>query len=738
MKNGFYLIILFLMNIQIQAKMYDESQIYDCKDEITDEVQEKINYQKLKLFPIDCWIFLLLSIKAPVTFCISIRIIQEFLKDFRLFGGPGDIIFVITATNGIQSIIQFSTALYVQINDSAPVNIFCDITGIATSIVFVISNLNIFIFAAYPLALVYNSLESTVKCIRIFNYSFAAIIIIIVLLGFILNNDIISITLNGMCAISATKKKIWDFIIALVYLFVFLLFATMSLIYVFAFKKLVPKMSSIRQLRGQYLRYYQKFITFSLIMKFFLGIFSAVNLLNCYYFYKSYLLLTETFQNVTQSLCILGQVIIITRDPLLLPKFKHTQTSNSQQDFDSSNDTKPVEISMQQFNILEQLQKEMKKTQVISMLAGIQLLKRQKQEQIIFYKDLAIIDEQDEGEGSSQGDLSELMDVTLSPFIPEEVEECLVVNLNNDLVKSQLYDNQDIQVFQMRCILYAPKIFNYFVTLDNVDIEDSFDVSKNLLKIEQFTRPDGGKSGEFFFFTHNNQLILKTMRQSEVNTYMKRLLNFATYQANNPSSLLNKIYGMYTFERSENVEAKVHFLIMKNLSLGIPRNQILRTYDLKGSEYDREVLAKKSESDLSKLTLKDLDFFKIEQQIWVEKTIIEKLNQNLIKDSNFLENQKLIDYSLLVMIIDWKAQQQLLTKQLSDQQINIIPSIKEQGIYYHIGIIDYLQQWNVNKSLERKTKKIIRMNLQLDTSAQEPNRYGKRFKEKLVNRILPL
>lgn len=49
-----------------------------------------------------------------------------------------------------------------------------------------------------------------------------------------------------MCAISATNSKIWDFIIATVYLFVFLLFATMSIIYVFTFKKLVPKMSSIR------------------------------------------------------------------------------------------------------------------------------------------------------------------------------------------------------------------------------------------------------------------------------------------------------------------------------------------------------------------------------------------------------------------------------------------------------------------------------------------------------------
>ncbi|CAD8176597.1 unnamed protein product [Paramecium octaurelia] len=733
MMNLFCIIILLLLSLELKADMYDESRIFNCQEDSYDE-QFLINYQKLKLFPIDCWTFVLLS---PITFSISVRIIYEFLKDLTLFGGPGDVIFVITLTNGIQSLIQFSTALYVLIEDSAPVKLFCDITGITTSIVFVISNINIFIFSAYPLALVYNTLEKTVKFIRIFNYTLTGLIIILVILGFLFNDNIISITLNGMCAISATHQSFWDYIIASFYLFVFLLFATMSIIYVFTFKRLVPKMSSIKELRGKYLRYYQKFIIFSLVMKFFLGIFSAINLLNCYIFLKAYLLPSETCDNITQALCILGQVIIITKDPLLIPKLHHQETSESLQDLDSPNDTKP-EIAMQQFNLLEQLQKEMKKTQVISMLAGIQILIKQNQEKTILYKDLEIIDDQDDGEGPCIGDLSELIEVSIKPFTPQEIEECWVVNLDNDLIKSSFHDNQNIQVFQTRCILYAPKIFNYFVTLDNVDLEDSFDVHKNLSNIEQFTGPDGGKSGEFFFFSHNNQLIIKTMRQAEVNTYKKRLLNFATYQANNPESLLNKIYGMYTFERVEKSNAKIHFLIMKNLSLGIPKNYILRIYDLKGSEYDREVLAKRSETDLSKLTLKDLDFFKIEQQIWVEQSIMQKLNQNLIKDSEFLEKQQLIDYSLLVMKIDWKDQQKLLYKHLGNQYINVNPSIKEQNIYYHIGIIDYLQQWNVNKALERKTKKIIKMNLQLDTSAQEPNRYGKRFKEKLVSRILPL
>jgi 1-phosphatidylinositol-4-phosphate 5-kinase len=39
---------------------------------------------------------------------------------------------------------------------------------------------------------------------------------------------------------------------------------------------------------------------------------------------------------------------------------------------------------------------------------------------------------------------------------------------------------------------------------------------------------------------------------------------------------------------------------------------------MKGSEFDREVLAKKKNVDLSKTTLKDIDFFKTEDKIWIK------------------------------------------------------------------------------------------------------------------------
>jgi hypothetical protein len=39
---------------------------------------------------------------------------------------------------------------------------------------------------------------------------------------------------------------------------------------------------------------------------------------------------------------------------------------------------------------------------------------------------------------------------------------------------------------------------------------------------------------------------------------------------------------------------------------------------MKGSVFDREVLAKKAIADLSKVTLKDIDFLKTEDKIWVK------------------------------------------------------------------------------------------------------------------------
>ena len=54
-------------------------------------------------------------------------------------------------------------------------------------------------------------------------------------------------------------------------------------------------------------------------------------------------------------------------------------------------------------------------------------------------------------------------------------------------------------------------------------------------------------------------------------------------------------------------------------------------------------------------------------------------------------------------------------------------STKEQQIKYQIGLIDFLQMWNYKKILEKYGKKILKVDAGLDTSAQDPAAYSKRF-----------
>lgn len=54
-------------------------------------------------------------------------------------------------------------------------------------------------------------------------------------------------------------------------------------------------------------------------------------------------------------------------------------------------------------------------------------------------------------------------------------------------------------------------------------------------------------------------------------------------------------------------------------------------------------------------------------------------------------------------------------------------------MYYHLGIIDYLQEWNTLKRMEEVGKKAVYGNV--DTSATHPVQYRDRFIEKVVQRF---
>ena len=54
-----------------------------------------------------------------------------------------------------------------------------------------------------------------------------------------------------------------------------------------------------------------------------------------------------------------------------------------------------------------------------------------------------------------------------------------------------------------------------------------------------------GKSGSFFFFSHDRKFIIKTMFTEELSYIMENLEPYYEHIKANPSSLIARIYGLF-------------------------------------------------------------------------------------------------------------------------------------------------------------------------------------------------
>lgn len=146
--------------------------------------------------------------------------------------------------------------MYAIVYDIAPnpYSAFCQINGIISAITFVLINLYLLIFASYPFILMYNALESSTKILRVFNIVFT-FIIVVPFMAVVITTQSISISLNGMCTVSATSI-LSDYVFGISYLIALICFVGITLVFLISFKRLVPKSSGMRALRGTFLRFY--------------------------------------------------------------------------------------------------------------------------------------------------------------------------------------------------------------------------------------------------------------------------------------------------------------------------------------------------------------------------------------------------------------------------------------------------------------------------------------------------
>ncbi|GAB4827771.1 Phosphatidylinositol 4-phosphate 5-kinase 4 [Ancistrocladus abbreviatus] len=324
---------------------------------------------------------------------------------------------------------------------------------------------------------------------------------------------------------------------------------------------------------------------------------------------------------------------------------------------------------------------------------------------------------------------------------------------------------------------YCPLVFRTLRKLFKVDAADYMLSICGNDALRELSSP--GKSGSFFYLTHDDKYMIKTMKKAEVKLTGERklqvLLRMLPAYYNHvrafENTLVTKFYGLHCVKLTGTAQKKVRFVIMGNLFC--TQYAIHRRFDLKGSSHGRTTDKPESEIDPT-TTLKDLDLnyiFRL-QRFW-----FQEFCRQVDRDCDFLEQERIMDYSLLVGLHfreasctveaakgigepDNKVVAPRLSRVDESDQIPFDPSQwasirlginmparaeltvrrtdceaqlvgEPTGEYYDVvlffGIIDILQDYDISKKLEHAYKSI-----QYDPtsiSAVDPRQYSKRFRD---------
>ncbi|KAM0948795.1 putative 1-phosphatidylinositol-4-phosphate 5-kinase [Dioscorea sansibarensis] len=189
---------------------------------------------------------------------------------------------------------------------------------------------------------------------------------------------------------------------------------------------------------------------------------------------------------------------------------------------------------------------------------------------------------------------------------------------------------------------YCPKVFRTLRKLFKVDpAEYMLSICGNDA-LRELSSP--GKSGSFFYLTNDDKYMIKTVKKAEVKVLLRMLPAYYNHFRSFENTLVTKFYGLHCVKLAGANQKKVRFVIMGNLCC--TDYVIHRRYDLKGSSYGRTTDKPDSEID-ENTTLKDLDLNFIFR---LQKSWFQEFQRQVDKDCEFLEQERIMDYSLLVGI----------------------------------------------------------------------------------------
>ncbi|XP_031399947.1 phosphatidylinositol 4-phosphate 5-kinase 6-like isoform X1 [Punica granatum] len=329
---------------------------------------------------------------------------------------------------------------------------------------------------------------------------------------------------------------------------------------------------------------------------------------------------------------------------------------------------------------------------------------------------------------------------------------------------------------------YCPLVFRTLRKLFKVDAADYMISLCGNDALRELSSP--GKSGSFFYLTHDDRYMIKTIKKAETKMLLKMLPAYYTHVRAFENTLVTKFFGLHCVKLTGANQKKVRFVIMGNLFCS--EYIAHRRFDLKGSSHGRMTDIPETEIDTT-TTLKDLDLnflFRL-QKVW-----FQEFCRQVDRDCEFLEQERIMDYSLLVglhfraitekdgsllaepcsagtqiprgnrsdtnpdmlgshlstvsidqNILDpssrWAsiklgsnmpARAELILRRMDfDSQLIGEPSGELYDVILFFGIIDILQDYDITKKLEHAYKSI--QHDPTSISAVDPKQYSRRFRD---------
>nr|CCA15012.1 phosphatidylinositol4phosphate5kinase (PIPKD6/GPCRPIPK) putative [Albugo laibachii Nc14] len=324
--------------------------------------------------------------------------------------------------------------------------------------------------------------------------------------------------------------------------------------------------------------------------------------------------------------------------------------------------------------------------------------------------------------------------------------------------------------------------FTAFHPVEFRKIRELFNIHDNEFISSLFTcttpKVSEGASGSFMFSSYDRSYIVKSLSHRESNFLHQILPSYIQYMTCNPASFLTRFLGSYSINLYES--RKVFFAVMENIFDVQHGVSIHQRYDIKGSWIDRNAGKEKRGAETTcrhcnmmycsgvgrnicpnragrhepNVVLKDMDLTtKLRFGNEEGPRIVKQLKQ----DSDYLCDQGIMDYSLLLGVIDVSYQvshQNILTRDgtpflntrsaaESSRDAKSTSRVKQSQMclhmsevvvgpgFYYIGVIDILQTWNFEKRLERFVKSVILRKDADGISAIQPKAYRNRFHKKL-------